>query len=56
MLNAVQTSVSAGFRVSDYRNCVLGIIGSPTANLKVFVKGALSKGLNELDTAHDFTD
>ena len=42
MLDSVQTSVSSGVRISDYRNCILSIIGSGSANLKVFVKGAVS--------------
>lgn len=36
------TAVSAGLRVSDFRNCILSIAGSPSANLKVFIKGSVS--------------
>jgi len=42
MLNGTSTSVSAGERITDYRNCILTIIGSANANLKIFVKGAIS--------------
>jgi hypothetical protein len=36
--------------VSDYRNCILQIIGSADANLKVFVKGSLGRGTNLFDS------
>ncbi len=54
MLDSTATSISAGVQVSDFRNCVLSIVGSPSANLKVFVKGGISTGTN-LDTSPDFT-
>lgn len=53
MIDSAATTVSAGVRVSDFRNCILQIIGSPTANLKVFVKGALGTG-NEFNDAPNF--
>lgn len=53
ILNKVATSTSAGVRVSDFRHCILNIIGSSNANLKVFVKGAISRGA-ELDTSPTF--
>ena len=49
LISAAATSVNAGVRVSDYRNCILSVIGSPTANMKVFIKGAIG------DTRPDFT-
>lgn len=49
LLDATATAVNAGVRVTDYRTCVLSILGSPTANMKVFVKGSIG------DTRPDFT-
>ena len=54
MVDAGATTVSTGYRVTDYKTCVLSILGSTNANLKVFVKGAISTG-TELDTAPSFT-
>ena len=53
ILSKSATATSTGIPVSDFRNCVLQIIGSSNANLKVFVKGALGVG-SELDTAPTF--
>ena len=39
LINSTATSVHAGIRITDYRTIVLGIYGSASANLKVFVKG-----------------
>lgn len=41
ILNETGTSVSSGIRISDYRNCILEVVGSPSANLKLFIKGAV---------------
>ena len=48
------TSISPGWRVSDYRNIILQISGSASANLKVFVKGAIGRG-GAYDSAPNFT-
>ena len=55
MLDSETTAVSAGIRVSDYRNCILSIIGSASANLKVFIKGAVSTKGAEYNEAPSFT-
>ena len=49
IIDSTGTSVHAGIRVSDYRNCILQIQGSASANMKIFVKGAVG------DTRPDFT-
>lgn len=49
LINSTSTSVHTGVRVSDYRTCILSIKGSPSANLKVFIKGSIG------DTRPDFT-
>ena len=54
MIDSAATTVSAGVRVSDYRNAILNIVGSPSANMKIFVKGAIGTG-NEYMDAPDFT-
>lgn len=53
-VNAAATTISAGFRVSDFRTGVISIIGSPTANMTVFVKGSLGTG-DTGETSPDFT-
>lgn len=53
LLNSVTTSITAGIRVTDFRNCNLQIIGSESANLKIFVKGGLGTG-TELDDSPNF--
>ena len=50
LLSGLATSRSAGWRISDYKTIVLSIIGSSTANLKVFVKGGLGRGLEYNDS------
>lgn len=54
LIDSASTSVHAGYRVTDFRNGVLQIIGSPTANMKIFVKGALGRGDNG-DTRPSFS-
>lgn len=53
MLSDSGAGNSAASDVSDFRNCVLSITGSPTANLKVFVMGAART--SDYGTAPDFT-
>ena len=54
LLSASATDVSAGFSVSDYRNCVLAITGSATsANLKVFILGAIGDTVPDFDINKD---
>ena len=43
MLNQTATSISSGIDVSEFRNCILSIAGSGSANLRVFVKGAIRR-------------
>lgn len=42
-------ATSAGWLVSDYRNCILQIIGSSDADMKIFIKGSLGRGTNLVD-------
>ena len=49
LIDKAATSVHAGYRVTDYKTCVLSILGSLTANMKIFIKGAA------VDTRPDFT-
>lgn|SRR3990167_1202501 len=41
LVTGVATYVTSGLRVTDFKNCVLSIAGSASADLKVFVKGAI---------------
>lgn len=49
LINKAATTVHAGVRVTDFRTVALSIIGSASANMKIFVKGAIG------DTRPDFT-
>jgi len=53
MLDGTATSVSSGYRVSDFRNCILRVTGSASANLKVYIKGAVSEQINDLPPNFD---
>lgn len=54
LIDEAATTVHAGYRVTDFRNCVLSVIGSQNCNMKIFVKGAIGKG-EAGDTRPDFT-
>ena len=54
LLSAAATSVGTGWRVSDFRNCILRISGSSDADLTVFIKGGLGKGA-EFNDSPDFS-
>jgi len=66
ILSASATGNSAGINVSDYRNCVLSLVGSAsTASLKVFVMGGIgeaspdftvNKGSRAAASAWDFIE
>ena len=49
LLDNSATAVSAGWLVSDYRNCILQIIGSSDADMKIFIKGSLGRGVELMD-------
>ena len=48
LITNTATSVHAGVRVTDFNVVALSIIGSATANMKIFVKGSIG------DTRPDF--
>ena len=53
MLDATATAVSAGIRVSDFRNCILSVVGNSSIAGKLFVMGAIST--SDTAAAPDFT-
>ena len=53
MLDATATAVSAGLRVTDFRNCILSVAGTSSIGGKLFVMGAVST--SDTAAAPDFT-
>ena len=41
LIDSAATTVHAGIRVTDYNNVILGIYGSPSANMTVYIKGGI---------------